>query len=166
LHWKLSERKVGVFIEGKVGRKKLKLYWKCKVTFILKQNFLAKATLILKRMKYILICSIMNIHTHICVWRVRWCVCYVSIYSFTNNFILPPFLYVNTLLLEANCAYIYRWREKYIIILDWRSASRNVSVSLLFVIFYFYWNKGHYPHKEQVVTVLVLDWNCTDVDSW
>jgi len=35
LHWKLCERKVGVFIESKVGRKKLKLYWKCKVTFIL-----------------------------------------------------------------------------------------------------------------------------------
>ena len=41
LHWKLCERKV--------GRKKLKLYWKCKVIFILKQIFLAKATLILKR---------------------------------------------------------------------------------------------------------------------
>jgi hypothetical protein len=48
LHWKLCERKVG---EGKVGRKKLKLYWKCKVTFILKQMFLAKTTLILKRME-------------------------------------------------------------------------------------------------------------------
>jgi len=48
LHWKLCEKKVGVFIEGKVGRKKLKLYWKCKVTFILKQLFLDKATLILR----------------------------------------------------------------------------------------------------------------------
>jgi len=38
----LCERKVEVFIEGKVGRKKLKLYWKCKVTFILKQIFLLK----------------------------------------------------------------------------------------------------------------------------
>jgi len=36
LHWKLCERKIGVFIEGKVERKKLKLYWKCKVTLILK----------------------------------------------------------------------------------------------------------------------------------
>jgi len=26
LHWKLCEKKVGVFLEGKVGRKKLKLY--------------------------------------------------------------------------------------------------------------------------------------------
>jgi len=25
LHWKLCERKVGVFIEGKVGRKKIKI---------------------------------------------------------------------------------------------------------------------------------------------
>jgi len=41
LHWKLCERKVGVFIEGKVGKKKLKLYWKRKVTFILKQFFFA-----------------------------------------------------------------------------------------------------------------------------
>jgi len=39
LHWKLCERKVRVFIEGKVERKILKLYWKCKVTFILKQFF-------------------------------------------------------------------------------------------------------------------------------
>jgi len=39
LHWKLCERKVWVFIEGKVGRKKLKLYWKCKATLILKQFF-------------------------------------------------------------------------------------------------------------------------------
>jgi len=54
LHWKLCERKVGVFIEGKVERKKLKLYWKCKVTFILKQIFLAKVTLIMKRKEYIL----------------------------------------------------------------------------------------------------------------
>jgi len=45
----LCERKVKVFIEGKVGRKKLKLYWKYKLTFILKQIFLAKATLIMKR---------------------------------------------------------------------------------------------------------------------
>jgi len=42
LHWKLCERKVWVFIEGKVGRKKLKLYWKYKATLILKQIFLAK----------------------------------------------------------------------------------------------------------------------------
>jgi len=48
LHWKLCERKVWVFIEDKVGRKKLKLYWKCKTTLILKQIFLTKATLILK----------------------------------------------------------------------------------------------------------------------
>jgi len=48
----LCERKVKAFIEGKVGRKKLKLYWKCKVTFILKQFFLAKTTLILKQRKY------------------------------------------------------------------------------------------------------------------
>jgi len=54
----LCERKVGVFIEGKVGRKKLKLYWKCKVTFILKQFFLAKVTLILKRREYYLTLSI------------------------------------------------------------------------------------------------------------
>jgi len=52
LHWKLCERKVRVFIEDKVGRKKLKLYWKCKVTFILKQFFLTKVTLIMKRMDY------------------------------------------------------------------------------------------------------------------
>ena len=54
----MCERKVGVFIEGKVGRKKLKLYWKCKVTFILKQFFLAKVTLILKRREYYLTLSI------------------------------------------------------------------------------------------------------------
>ena len=36
LHWKLCERKVEVFIKGKVGRKILKLNWKCKATFILK----------------------------------------------------------------------------------------------------------------------------------
>jgi len=35
-----------------MGRKKLKLDWKCKVTFILKQFFLAKVTLILKRREY------------------------------------------------------------------------------------------------------------------
>jgi len=38
----LCERKLGVFIEGKVGRNKIKLYWKCKVTFILKQFVLLK----------------------------------------------------------------------------------------------------------------------------
>jgi len=35
----LCERKVKVFIDGKIERKKLKFYWKCKVTFILKQIF-------------------------------------------------------------------------------------------------------------------------------
>jgi len=48
LHWKLCERKVWVFIKGKIGRKKLKLYWKYKTTLILKQIFLTKTTLILK----------------------------------------------------------------------------------------------------------------------
>jgi len=38
----LCERKVGVFIEGKFGRKKIKLYWKYKMTFILKQFFFLK----------------------------------------------------------------------------------------------------------------------------
>jgi len=35
----LCERKVEVFVEGKVGRKKLKVYWKCKAVFILKLFF-------------------------------------------------------------------------------------------------------------------------------
>jgi len=35
----LCERKVGELIEGKVGRKKIKLYKKSRVTFILKQFF-------------------------------------------------------------------------------------------------------------------------------
>jgi len=48
LHWKLYKRKVEVFIEGKVGRKNLKLYWK----FILKLIFLAEVTLILKWREY------------------------------------------------------------------------------------------------------------------
>jgi len=47
LHWELCERKIKAFIEDKVERTKLKLYWKCRVTFILKQIFLVKATLIL-----------------------------------------------------------------------------------------------------------------------
>ena len=42
LHWKLCERKVWVFFEDKIEREKLKLYWKCKVTFILKQLFWLK----------------------------------------------------------------------------------------------------------------------------
>jgi len=46
----LCERKVRVFIESKVGgEKKLKLYWKCKLTFILNQFFLGKVTFVLKR---------------------------------------------------------------------------------------------------------------------
>jgi len=56
----LCERKVGVFIEDKIGRKKLKLYCKCKVTFILKQIFLAKMTLIVKRREYIILQCVWN----------------------------------------------------------------------------------------------------------
>jgi hypothetical protein len=41
----------------KLEEKNLKLYWKCKATFILKQIFLAKVTLILKRMEYLFIIS-------------------------------------------------------------------------------------------------------------
>jgi hypothetical protein len=39
-------------VEGTIEKKKLLLHWKLKVTFILKQIFLAKATLILKRREY------------------------------------------------------------------------------------------------------------------
>jgi hypothetical protein len=39
-------------LEGIIEKKKLLLHWKLKTTFILKQFFLAKATLILKRREY------------------------------------------------------------------------------------------------------------------
>jgi len=44
-------------LKGTIEKKKLLLHWKVKVTFILKQFFLAKTTLILKWREY------MNIRT-------------------------------------------------------------------------------------------------------
>jgi len=48
LHWKLRREKLKYLLRVKL-EEKLNLYWKCKVTFILKQIFLAKMTLILKQ---------------------------------------------------------------------------------------------------------------------
>jgi len=58
----------------KLEEKKLKLYWKCKVTFILKQFFLVKVTLILKRREWYLELLEITIRTYEKLHNICLCV--------------------------------------------------------------------------------------------